>query len=65
MCACGADAARCGADDPSLVRSERLAGQLRNDLFAKLRNEGRTAFTSDPLKAALTVFNCDGRPSQP
>jgi hypothetical protein len=45
-------------------RPERLTGQLRNDLFAKLWNEGKNGFKNDPPNAALTVFNPEGKPQQ-
>jgi hypothetical protein len=45
-------------------RPQRLTGQLRNDLFAKLWNEGKNGFKDDPPNAALTVFNPEGKPSQ-
>ena len=45
-------------------RPERLTGQLRNDLFAKLWNEGKNGFKNDPPNAALTVFNPEGKPKQ-
>jgi hypothetical protein len=45
-------------------RPERLTGQLRNDLFAKLWNEGKNGFKNDPPNAALTVFNPEGKPMQ-
>src|SRR5262245_15790606 len=43
---------------------QRLTGQLRNDLFAKLWNEGKNGFKDDPPNAALTVFNANGKPIQ-
>jgi hypothetical protein len=45
-------------------RPERLTGQVRNDLFAKLWNEGKNGFKNDPPNAALTVFNPVGKPNQ-
>ena len=45
-------------------RPERLTGQVRNDAFAKLWNEGKNGFKNDPPNAALTVFNPDGKPQQ-
>jgi hypothetical protein len=45
-------------------RPERLTGQVRNDLFAKLWNEGKNGFKNDPPNAALTVFNPEGKPQQ-
>jgi hypothetical protein len=45
-------------------RPERLTGQLRNDLFAKLWNEGKNGFKNDPPNASLTVFNPEGKPQQ-
>src|SRR4030095_11271953 len=45
-------------------RPERLTGQVRNDAFAKLWNEGKNGFKNDPPNAALTVFNPDGKPTQ-
>ncbi len=45
-------------------RPQRLTGQVRNDLFAKLWNEGKNGFKDDPPNAALTVFNSDGKPTQ-
>lgn len=45
-------------------RPERLTGQVRNDLFAKLWNEGKNGFKNDPPNAALTVFNPEGQPKQ-
>jgi hypothetical protein len=45
-------------------RPQRLTGQLRNDLFAKLWNEGKNGFKDDPPNAALTVFNPVGAPKQ-
>jgi hypothetical protein len=45
-------------------RPQRLTGQLRNDLFAKLWNEGKNGFKNDPPNAALTVFNPVGAPKQ-
>jgi len=45
-------------------RPERLTGQVRNDLFAKLWNEGKNGFKDDPPNAALTVFNPEGKPQQ-
>ena len=45
-------------------RPQRLTGQIRNDLFAKLWNEGKNGFKNDPPNAALTVFNPAGKPSQ-
>jgi hypothetical protein len=45
-------------------RPERLTGQLRNDLFAKLWNERKNGFKNDPPNAALTVFNPEGKPQQ-
>ena len=39
-------------------RPERLTGQLRNDLFAKLWNEGKNGFKNDPPNAAL-VFGTE------
>jgi hypothetical protein len=45
-------------------RPERLTGQLRNDLFANLWNEGKNGFKNDPPNAALTVFNPAGKPNQ-
>ena len=45
-------------------RPQRLTGQLRNDLFAKLWNEGKNGFKDDPPNAALTVFNPVGKPNQ-
>ena len=45
-------------------RPQRLTGQLRNDLFAKLWNEGKNGFKNDPPNAALTVFNPAGKPNQ-
>jgi hypothetical protein len=45
-------------------RPERLTGQVRNDLFAKLWSEGQNSFRSDPPNAALSVFNPQGQPTQ-
>jgi hypothetical protein len=45
-------------------RPERLTGQVRNDLFAKLWSEGKNSFKSDPPNAALSVFNAQGQPTQ-
>jgi hypothetical protein len=45
-------------------RPERLTGQVRNDLFAKLWSEGRNSFKSDPPNAAISVFNSQGQPAQ-
>jgi len=45
-------------------RPERLTGQVRNDLFAKLWSEGKNSFKSDPPNAALSVFNPQGQPTQ-
>jgi hypothetical protein len=45
-------------------RPERLTGQVRNDAFAKLWNEGKNGFKDDPPNAALTVFNPEGKPTQ-
>ena len=45
-------------------RPERLTGQVRNDLFAKLWNEGKNGFKNDPPNAALTVFNPVGKPTR-
>ena len=45
-------------------RPERLTGQVRNDLFAKLWNEGKNGFKNDPPNASLTVFNPEGKPQQ-
>jgi hypothetical protein len=45
-------------------RPERLTGQVRNDLFAKLWSEGANSFKSDPPNAALSVFNPQGQPTQ-
>jgi hypothetical protein len=45
-------------------RPERLTGQVRNDLFAKLWSEGRNSFKSDLPNAALSVFNPQGQPAQ-
>jgi hypothetical protein len=45
-------------------RPQRLTGQIRNDLFAKLWNEGKNGFKNDPPNAALTVFNPAGKPNQ-
>ena len=45
-------------------RPQRLAGQLRNDLFAKLWTEGKNSFKNDPPNAALTVFDPQGQPKQ-
>ena len=45
-------------------RPERLTGQVRNDLFAKLWNEGRNSFQSDPPNAALSIFDPQGQPTQ-
>src|SRR5262245_22502641 len=45
-------------------RPERLTGQVRNDLFAKLWSEGKNSFKNDPPNAALSVFSPQGRPAQ-
>jgi hypothetical protein len=45
-------------------RPERLTGQIRNDLFAKLWSEGKNSFKSDPPNAALSVFDPKGQPTQ-
>jgi hypothetical protein len=45
-------------------RPERLTGQLRNDLFVRLWNEGSNSFRNDPPNAALSVFNPAGQPMQ-
>src|SRR5262245_18585570 len=45
-------------------RPERLTGQVRNDLFAKLWSEGKNSFKSDPRTAALSIFNPYGRQEQ-
>ena len=45
-------------------RPERLTGQVRNDAFAQLWNEGKNGFKDDPPNAALTVFNPGGVPTQ-
>jgi hypothetical protein len=45
-------------------RPQRLTGQLRNDLFAKLWNEGSNSFKNDPPNAALSIFNPAGQPTQ-
>jgi hypothetical protein len=45
-------------------RPERLTGQVRNDLFAKLWNQGNNSFKNDPPNAALSVFNPGGQPMQ-
>jgi hypothetical protein len=45
-------------------RPERLTGQVRNDLFAKLWNEGKNSFKSDPPNAALSIFDPQGQPAQ-
>jgi hypothetical protein len=45
-------------------RPERLTGQVRNDLFAKLWNEGRNSFKSDPPNAALSIFDPHDQPTQ-
>jgi hypothetical protein len=45
-------------------RPERLTGQVRNDLFAKLWNEGKNSFKSDPPNAALSIFDSHGEPTQ-
>lgn len=45
-------------------RPKRLTGQLRNDLFAKLWNEGSNSFKNDPPNAALSIFNPAGQPTQ-
>jgi hypothetical protein len=45
-------------------RPERLTGEVRNDLFAKLWSEGKNSFKSDPPNAALSVFNPQGQPAQ-
>ena len=45
-------------------RPERLTGQLRNDLFASLWNEGKNSFKNDPPNAALSIFNPSGQPTQ-
>jgi hypothetical protein len=45
-------------------RPERLTGQVRNDLFAKLWSEGKNSFKSDPPNAALSIFNPQGQPAQ-
>jgi hypothetical protein len=45
-------------------RPERLAGEVRNDLFTKLWSEGRNSFKNDPPNAALSVFNPAGQPTQ-
>jgi hypothetical protein len=45
-------------------RPERLTGEIRNDLFAKLWSEGKNSFKNDPPNAALSVFNPAGQPTQ-
>jgi len=45
-------------------RPERLTGQVRNDAFANLWNEGKNGFKDNPPNAALTVFNPEGKPNQ-
>jgi hypothetical protein len=45
-------------------RPERLTGQLRNDLFAKLWNEGSNSFKDNPPNAALSIFDPGGQPVQ-
>jgi hypothetical protein len=45
-------------------RPQRLTGEVRNDLFAKLWSEGRNSFKNDPPNAALSVFNPAGQPTQ-
>ena len=45
-------------------RPERLTGQVRNDLFAKLWDEGKNNFKSDPPNAALAIYNPQGQPIQ-
>jgi hypothetical protein len=45
-------------------RPQRLTGQLRNDLFAKLWSEGKNSFKNDPPNAALSVFAPQGQPAR-
>jgi hypothetical protein len=45
-------------------RPQRLTGQVRNDLFAKLWSQGADSFKSDAPNAALSVYNPAGRPIQ-
>lgn len=45
-------------------RPERLAGQVRNDHFAKRWSEGKNSFSSDPPNALLSVSKPQGSPAQ-
>src|SRR5262249_21361959 len=44
-------------------RTNRIVGQIRNDLFLKQWTEGKNSFKSDPPNAFLTVFNEGTRPT--